>query len=624
MFEAYSVAVRVTLVNGVANGLMSMSRMFAKTHGDAVALQRTIDNIRFRALAGGALLGVGLFGLNMISKTLPYANEYTRQLALMNTLGMKQAEIAQVVADAWRTSYLVPTTTTAQNLATFRELRSAFGSDAEGQAHAAAMLPVVGRLQGVMQSLTGKAQEHVGFDMVKAIELRTGVMTTQALQRNAELMSKAIIGMGGTVTVSDFHGALKMGKIATNKWSDDFTYNYLPTLMQELKTAHGGGAQSAGTVLMSLYQQMHGRMTKAAMPLWVASGLVKPSDIVKNATGQYQMKPGAVAGTRAFRAEPVPWVQQYLRPAVDRLAKAQGITPETAINAMFSNRNAAFGAYNMYFKAAQYERDKLTIGRADGSYGAYQKLLKTDPTLAAQALQSQWQNLLAQIGFSIMPQLVAGTLKLMGVLRDLSQWAHKHPTLVKALVVGFAALSAAMAFGGMVLLLSAAFSAVALVAPIVGAAVGAVGAGLGALLAAAAPIIVPLALGAAALAAVGIAIFQIVKHWDSTKGIWGNIKAEFAMFVHWVWDKVKWLLNKIPGVHIEDGPAPAAPGTTLQHPGKTPGSKKFSPVFAHPGPDERNLPPRRRAHRRPEGGRGDLAAPGRPARPGRPRRPRQL
>jgi hypothetical protein len=55
------------------------------------------------------------------------------------------------------------------------------------------------------------------------------------------------------------------------------------------------------------------------------------------------------------------------------------------------------------------------------------------------------------------------------------------------------------------------------------------------------------------------------------------------MFVHWVWDKVKWLLNKIPGVHIEDGPAPAAPGTTLQHPGKTPGSKKFSPVFAHPG-----------------------------------------
>jgi hypothetical protein len=100
-----------------------------------------------------------------------------------------------------------------------------------------------------------------------------------------------------------------------------------------------------------------------------------------------------------------------------------------------------------------------------------------------------------------------------------------------------------------------------------------------------APIIaLPLTLAIAAIAAVGIAIWQIVKHWDSTKGIWGNIKAEFGMFVHWVWDKVKWLLNKIPGVHIEDGPAPAAPGTTLQHaPGKTPGSKFSRLAFAHPG-----------------------------------------
>jgi hypothetical protein len=245
------------------------------------------------------------------------------------------------------------------------------------------MLPVVGRLQGVMQSLTGRPQEHVGFDMVKAIELRTGVMTTQALQRNAELMSKAIIGMGGTVTVSDFHGALKMGKIATNKWSDDFTYNYLPTLMQELKTAHGGGAQSAGTILMSLYQQMHGRMTKAAMPLWVASGLVKPSDIVKNATGQYQMKPGAVAGHELFEQNPFLWVQQYLRPAVDRSGERPSTSaPETAINAMFSNRNAAFGAYNMYFKAGAVRAGQGHDRRADGGYAAYQKLLKTDPTLA--------------------------------------------------------------------------------------------------------------------------------------------------------------------------------------------------------------------------------------------------
>lgn len=462
MFEAYSVAVRVTLINGVANGLMNMSRAFAKTHGDAKALQRTLDQIKFQVLAGGVLAGTGLFGLHLISKTMPAAKEYARQLALMNTLGMKQADIAKVVGDAWKTTYAVPTTTAAANLATFRELRSAFGSDSEGQAHASQMLPVVGRLQGVMRSLTGKDQDHVGFDMVKAIELRTGVMTTAALERNADLMSRAIIGMGGTVTVSDFHGAMKMGKMATNKWSDDFAYNYLPTLMQELKTAHGGGAQSAGTILMSLYQQMHGKMTKAAMPLWIESGLVRPQDVVKNATGSWQMKPGAVRGTDLFETNPYLWVQQYLRPAVDKLAAAKHITPETAINAMFSNRNAAFGAYNMYVKAAQYDRDKLTITRADGGYQAYAKLLKSDPTLAQAALAAQWQNILAQIGFSIMPTLVAGTLKLIDVLKTLSGWMHEHPRTVKVLTAAFAGLSGVLVFSGSVLMISGAFKAVGL------------------------------------------------------------------------------------------------------------------------------------------------------------------
>jgi hypothetical protein len=432
------------------------------------------------------------------------------------------------------------------------------------------MLPVVARLQGVMQSLTGKPQEHVGFDMVKAIELRTGVMTTEALQRNADLMSRAIIGMGGTISVSDFHGALKMGKISTNKFDDDFTYNYLPTLMQELKTAHGGGAQSAGTILMSLYQQMHGRMTKAAMPLWVEGGLIKQSDVVKNATGQYQVKPGAVAGTDVFEKNPFQWVQQFLRPAVDRIMARDHVSAETAINAMFSNRNAAFGAYNMYFKAAQYERDKTTIGKADGGYTAYNKLLKTDPTLAGQALRAQWQNLLAQIGFSIMPTLVSGTLKLVNALIGLNKEMHAHPTIVRVLTMAFAGLSGVLLFSGTVLLLSAAFSAIGLAVTTVGGmavaffgvmtTVGSVVAGL----------LGPIALAVGAFIAVGAAIYEIVKHWDSSKGIIANIKAEFGMFWEWLLGMVR----KLPGLGNVGKANPAVAGGHYEN--------KFDPLFGAP------------------------------------------
>lgn len=554
---------KVTLINGVTAGLMNMSRAFAKTHGDAQKLQRTINEIKFLALGGGVLAGSGLFGLHLIGKTMPFAREYARQLALMNTLGMKQAEIAKVVGDAWRTTYAVPTTTAAQNLASFRELRSAFGSDTLGQAHASEMLPVVARLQGVMQSLTGRAQDHIGFDMVKAIELRTGVMTTEALQRNSELMSRAIIGMGGTISVSDFHGALKMGKIATNKLSDDFTYNYLPTLMQELKTSGGGGtrgAQSAGTILMSLYQQMHGRMTKAAMPLWVQAGLIRPEDVVKNATGQFQIKPGAVAGTALFEQNPFLWVQKYLAPAVDRLAASRHISPETAINAMFSNRNAAFGAYNMYFKAAQYERDKTTITKADGGFAAYQKLLRTDPTLASQALHSQWQNILAQIGFSIMPTLVRGTLLLVGALKDLGGVMHRHPTAVKVLTLAFAGLSTVLLFSGTVLLITAAFKAMGLALGVFR--VAALVPLVAEVLVAAAPFL-PLI---AAITAVSVAVHEAFKHWDSTKGVLWNIAHELGLFF-------TWLINM--GRKLAGLPALAPDGT----PGGIPKKKSFGDIL---------------------------------------------
>jgi hypothetical protein len=543
--EAYSVAVRVSLINGAASGLMALARQFNTTHVSAMALKKELRGIGLLMVGGGMMAAGGAFGLHMIGKTLPYAKEYANQLSLMNTLGMRQADIAKVVGQAWKASMDVPSTTAAGNLKTFRELRSVFGVGHESEA--ASMLPIVGRIQGALTALTGREQENVGFDLVKAIELRTGVMTQAALQRNAELLSRTMIGMGGTVTVSDFHGALKMGKMATNKWSDDFTYSYLPTLMQELKTASGGGAQTAGTALMSLYQQMHGRMTKAAMPLWVASGLVNASDVVRNGTGSWQMKPGAVKGTGLEETNPFLWVQQYLRPAVDKMAAARHISTESVINSMFSNRNAAFAAYNMYTKAQQYDRDKQTIGQAD-SYSAYQKLLKTNPELAQLALQKQWQNLLGQLGFTIMPALIKGMTSLIGILQKVTAFTRAHPRVTGAAVGGFAALSGLLLIGGIATMLVGSLMALGLAFQVLGGEAAFIGPlatslrTLGTTVAVAAGTISwPAVAIGIAVTAIGVAAFQIWRHWDSTKGVFQNIKAELGMFWSWLGGVASWI-----------------------------------------------------------------------------------
>jgi hypothetical protein len=460
MFEAYSIGIRIGLINGVSSGLIALARQFRSAEMGAAGLRKELKTIKGLGIVGAGLTVAGLGMFAGLEKTAQAGKEYANQLALMNTLGMKQADVAAAVGKAWQTAYDVPTTSIEGNLKSFRELRSVFGVGRENDA--AAMLPIVGRIEGVLTALTGHEQDKVGFDLVKATELRTGLMTMQALQQNAEMMSRAIIGMGGTITVGDFHGALKMGKMATNKWSDSFTYEYLPTLMQEMKTASGGGAQSAGTALMSFYQQAHGRMTKAAMPYWEMGGLVAPKDIVRNAGGQWQVKPGGVKNTSLLESNPYLWVQTTLRPAIDKISDKMHVSAETAINAMFSNRNAAFAAYNMYVKSQQYERDKKTIDQAD-SYEGYQKLLKTSPQLAEMALAKQWHNLMATIGYQVLPDLMAAIQAILPMIRDATKWANANPGALRAWIHGFEVLAAIFTASGVAVSALAAAKALGLV-----------------------------------------------------------------------------------------------------------------------------------------------------------------
>lgn len=89
MFEAFSVAVKVSLINQVSSGLITLSRQFATVHGNAVALKREIKSIGLLMAGGAMVAGAGAMGLGIIGKTLPYAKEYAHQLQQMNISGMK-------------------------------------------------------------------------------------------------------------------------------------------------------------------------------------------------------------------------------------------------------------------------------------------------------------------------------------------------------------------------------------------------------------------------------------------------------------------------------------------------------------------------------------------------------
>lgn len=315
-----------------------------------------------------------------------------------------------------------------------------------GEAYA--VLPTVSRTQAMMEALTGRRNDQIGFEMAKVAELRqTGVMTLPFLQSNLDQLSRTLYAMGGTITTSDYLMTMKYAKTAALSLSDQFVYRELPTLIQEVKSAGGGmmgNASQAGTALMTLYSSIvQGKVPKSALPIWMATGLVKPSDVIRNATGQWQVRPGGIEGAQLFQSDPFKWAQM-VAPQLERYAKSHHLNLIQTISSMFGARNSQWMMNTLIAKAAQIERDSTLIGKTPNNLSIYNSLLKTNPMLAEQALHAQWQNVLSIIGYSILPKVLPLMVSFAGDLNSFGNWIQKHPKITSDLVISLSALSASL------------------------------------------------------------------------------------------------------------------------------------------------------------------------------------
>lgn len=455
MFEAYAIGVRISLINHASAGLLALSRAFLNTEKDAAALQKRMASIQSLALKGGALLGAGAAGLSAIGKMVKPASEYAHQLQLMNTAGMKHLEIVQATQAAWSAAKGMPTATAAENLAAIRELRMVFGSTSE----AIQYMPTVQKMQAVLSNLLGSNAGDQAYTVAKALEMKGAVANPQLFAAQADAITKAMVASGGKVTASDFLSAFKYGRAATTGWNDEFAYTILPTLIQEMKSSGGsGGSGGPGNALMSMYSAVvGGTIPQKSLRVWEKLGLLDPSKIVWTKTHSAKgVEPGGILGSGEFQANPFAWTQDVLLPALKRAGYTTPEKQKEALQYLFPNRTAGFMATQMVEQPWKFKRDQGLIGQASG-INAYNQLLKTDPEMAEQALQSQWKNLQAQLAFTILPQLISAFTWLTGMLTDLTNWSRKHATATKVLMWAFIGLSGAMTIGGSVMLLTAAF-----------------------------------------------------------------------------------------------------------------------------------------------------------------------
>lgn len=453
MFEAYSVGIRVSLINGVSTGLMQMARQFAGANMAATALEARLASIKKTMLIGGALTGAGLGMFWLIGKTIPAAKEYAHQLALMNSAGMQNVEIARSQKAAYDALKFAPTSSVTENMAAIRELRMVFGNTND----AITNMPVIQRLQALLAVQHGDDMDKGrddAYTIAKALELKGATRTPGGFNSQADAMAKAIVASGGKVGPQDFLSAFKYGRIATQQWSDQFAYKILPTLIQEMKGGGSGGVGGPGNALMTAYAAVvNGTISQKSLAEWDKLGLLDQSKIVRTKTGSTKgVLPGGVQGWQLFQQNPYLWAQQVLDPALTKHGLTSASDQRQAIGYLFQARTGGFMMNQLATQGWKFDRDTKLIEQAQGLSG-YNQLVKNDPYLAEMALHKQWQSLMATLGYTIMPALLRVMNDLIPTLTAMTDWAHNHRALVKDIMGGLVVLATALTASGIVTML---------------------------------------------------------------------------------------------------------------------------------------------------------------------------
>ncbi|OYV38337.1 MAG: hypothetical protein B7Z80_10355 [Rhodospirillales bacterium 20-64-7] len=468
MFDSYEVAVRLTLINGVTSGLLSLSRQFARVHTDATALQGRLERMGIAAAKAGAAMAVGGFGLGLISKALKPAEEYAHQLNILNMAGLKQAEIAQLVGTAWANTRTVITTTATENLRTLLDLRNVFGTIQEARM----ALPTITKMQTVLASssegqISGNSKE-LGYSMAKLLDILGKAQDPATFETWANGVTRVIEATQGRVTPESMKSTLTYARQARYGLDYDFVMTLLPSLIQEYASSgggSGGGSRGVGPMLAALYRVTNqGYINKAALPLLKELHLVDPRTALKTTTQGTTV--GMFTGAQLAAANPFEWVQKVLMPAIEHHygghATKQQIQGD--INSIFrGNQLAAALALEFAMKPLNFYRDQKIIQGTMAPQKAYETSIANDPNAMHKALEAQWTNVKTIVGMQLLPAFLPFLKSFASALEALATWMQNHTGIVKALTWAFVGLSGVMLFGGAIGMLRVAFQGLAMV-----------------------------------------------------------------------------------------------------------------------------------------------------------------
>jgi hypothetical protein len=442
-FEAYSVAVKLSLINHVSAGMALISKSLARSGQDVDALNAKLASIGKQGAIGAAMFAGGLGLASMLKGPLDEAKKFQNETERFRSLGLGD----KVTADAVKFASGMNTygTSIRENLGLLRDAQTVFGDFHEAQM----VTPLLAKMKFANAALYGDKggamKDKAFMDMLKVIELRGGLASEQAFYKQANMVQQVQTATGGRVGANEFLNFIKTGGVAAKGIKDENFYYGMEPLIQEM------GGQRVGTGLMSAYQNLvQGRTTQRAANELMRIGMLDPKMVDYDKIGNIkQVKPGAVKGGDLMIADPMKWMQTVMLPAF----ASKGITGRqdvlNEIGAIFTNRTASQLYSTMYTQQiAMAKNYKLNSGAA--GIDELEKNAKNTLTGKEIELGKKWLDLQLKLGDVILPLAIRAVDGLNNAIKNLTVWIDANPGKVRALTYAFMGLSAFLITGGLI------------------------------------------------------------------------------------------------------------------------------------------------------------------------------
>lgn len=336
------------------------------------------------------------------------------------------------------------------------DLRNATGSAHEAATGLKGFAEAVFAINLSMPS--GKKLDQQGqLNLAKYLEGRGVTQDPAAMERELDAVTKIVAATQGRVNPNNLFGNLSYAKGGLGQTMDDAARTAFAA-MTEQDSIGGGTGGKIGTMLTSFVNSITkaNAITTKNRDEWLKLGLVDPSKVNVNENTNHvtSIQAGAIAGTEIVGKNFKQWVDTYLRPAL--IAQGVDMNDITAIKSktdvLFPNRNASEAAFELLARKSLIEKDMANIDQAAGK----KKQVDNGLDLAA----AQWErfhkaidDLSNKIGTTLLPILNSLIEKFTVWIEELTQFTTAHPIFGFILGLGAALTTAALAFGGMFLLL---------------------------------------------------------------------------------------------------------------------------------------------------------------------------